>query len=236
MDGLVLWNRCSRTATAENDEIITGSAFTPSGVVQFVDGGRFEGAYNAELSTTDRYYAIPESIIAKNSFTFSFWLKRILAYGTESNNRIATGYNSSNGDYCGITARVSTNNDLQWNFTTSGGQLVYRKQYGDLTTQEAQCFPINQWHHVAFVKDNGDTFLYVNGVSQDKDVTIFSGDVSGLSGNLDLDNNFFFGQRHSSPQSTERWIGYLCNCKIYNKAIHTFEGRYIEGFGYAKRR
>ena len=202
--GIVSWWRFEDDAkdeVGENDGTLQGS-------ISFIDGkygkaGNFDGSGD--------YISVADNSSLKfgtNDFSYAFWFNLKSGYVVSANNQIQLFGKRKGGQ---------GNYETQINFNQNGKISTYiaTPQINLLSTTEIS---IENWHHIAIVKDNVNVYIYVN--------NLLEGTIS-TTANVDSDNPLVFGGETEFYNSggnggnPESFTGQIDEVMIFNRALTT---------------
>jgi Concanavalin A-like lectin/glucanases superfamily len=167
-----------------NGSVTTTSATVPS----------FAG-YSNSFNGSTQYLNLVGQNLSTGNFTIEAWVYlaatgtngHIFNFGTNLNNRYAV--------------YISGANKFSLAFVVGGTYTLIDSTFTP---------SINTWYHVAYVRNSGTSYLYVNGTQ-----------VGSNSTSIDSGTNWGIGHMHFGGASTDHWNGYISNFRVNNTALYT---------------
>ena len=167
-----------------NGTVTTTSSTVPS----------FAG-YSNSFNGSNQYLNLTGQNLSTGSFTIEAWVYltatgtagHIFNFGTDTNNRYLVYISPTN----------------KFNIGTVNG--------GTYTLNDSTVTPsVSTWYHVAFVRNSGTSYLYVNG-----------NQVGSNSTSINSGTNWAIGFMQFGSASADHWNGYISNFRVTNIAVYT---------------
>ena len=181
----------SPTITKSNNNYIY--TFTTTGALTYTNNTFLN--YAASFNGSNQYLNLTGQNLSTGNFTIEAWVYltatgtngHIFNFGTDTNNRYMV-WISNTGKFNIAACVGGTNTFNDSTFTPS----------------------INTWYHVAYVRNSGTSYLYVNG-----------NQVGSNSTSINSGTNWGIGFMHFGSLSTDHWNGYISNFRVNTTAVYT---------------
>jgi hypothetical protein len=169
-----------------------------NGAVAATAQSKFGGASAKFDKTLGSYIAAPSNTSAfalgTEDFTVDAWIYP-LSYGTDE---FGTFFDTrTGGGASGI---------VLWTNTSDGKFVCYAKGGASLAVTASSAVPLNQWTHVAAVRDNDTLKIFVNGVQQSDTADLTGYDISGP--------NCLMGTASDSVGGVRKFDGYVDELRL----------------------
>ena len=151
--------------------------------------------YSGSFNGSNQYLNLTGQNLSTGNFTIEAWVYltatgtngHIFSFGTDTSNRYLVFISATN----------------KFNIGTVNG--------GTYTLNDSTVTPsVSTWYHVAFVRNSGTSYLYVNG-----------NQVGSNSTSINSGTNWAIGFMQFGSASADHWNGYISNFRVTNIAVYT---------------
>ena len=162
-----------------------------------------DGYYSNYFSGSSQYLTVPDNSafdLSSGNFTFEVWVYPTSAFTTGTEQFLLDQWGASNYGYeFSLITNGSSFTGIRFAYSQTGAAV-------NVTTRNyTQAIPLNQWSHIAFVRNSGTTTAYYNGTS-----------VGTSSDNVTIFNSTQTVHIGASPDGgiNQLFYGYLSNMRL----------------------